>query len=81
MEGEDEAGCTGQTGVLGVPPGADRGGEQWGPLGQALLLPEAQEVRGLVTQHEVALAVAKMQFPSMAVPVEAEVVEAPGMRE
>ena len=44
-------------------------------------MPEAQEVRGLVTQHEVFLAVAKMQFPRVAVPVEAEVVEAPGLRE
>ena len=44
-------------------------------------MPEAQEIKGLVTQHEVFLAVAKMQFPCMAVPVEAEVVEAPGKRE
>lgn len=82
MEGEGEASSTGQTGILGAPPGADRGGEQWGTLGQALLLvPEAQESRGLVTQQEVVLAIAKMKFPSMAVPVEAEVVEAPGVGE
>lgn len=62
MEGEGKAGSTGQTGVLGAPPGADRGGEQWGTLSQALLVvPEAQESRGLVTQQEVVLAVAKMQ--------------------
>ena len=82
VEGEDEAGRAGQTRVLGAPPGADRGGKQRGPRGQGLLLvPEAQGVRGLVTQHEVFLAVAKVQLPRVAVPVEAEVVEAPGLRE
>lgn len=82
MEGEGEASSTGQTGILGAPPGADRGGEQRGALGQVLLLvPEAQEARGLVTQQEVGLAIAKVKFPSMAVPVEAEVVEAPGVGE
>lgn len=44
-------------------------------------MPEAEEVRGLVAQHEVALAVAKTQVAGTAVPVEAEVVEAPGVGE
>lgn len=82
VEGESEVGGTGQAGVLGAPPGADRGGEQWGALVQALLLvPEAEEAMGVVTQQEVVPAVLKVQFPSMAVPVEAEMVEAPGVGE
>lgn len=82
MEGEGEAGGLRQAGVLGAPPRADRGGEQWGALGWTLFLVlEAQEARGLVTQQEVVLAVAKVQFPSVTVPVQAEVVEAPGFRE
>lgn len=82
MEGEVEAGGMRQAGVLGAPPGSDGGGEQWGALGWTLFLVlEAQEVRGLVTQQEVLLAVAKVQFPSVTVPVQAEVVEAPAVRE
>lgn len=82
MEGEGEVGGTGQADVLRAPPGGDRSGEQRGPLGQALLLVlEAEEARGLVTQQEVVLAIEKMQSPSMSVPVEAEMVEAPGVRE
>ena len=38
-------------------------------------MPEAQEVKGLVTQQEVCPAVAEMQSPCVAVPVEAEVIE------
>lgn len=80
VEGEGEVGGTGQAGVLGAPPGADRGGEQRGALVQALLLvSEAEEAMGVVTQQEVVLAVAKVQSASMAVPVEAEVVDAPGV--
>lgn len=82
VEGEGEAGGMRQAGVLGVPPGADRGGEQRGARGRTLfLLLEAQEAGGLVTQQEVVLAVAKVQFPSVTVPVQAEVVEAPGVGE
>lgn len=44
-------------------------------------MPEAQEVKGLVTQQEVFPAVAEMQSPCVAVPVEAEVVEAHAVRE
>lgn len=81
VEGEGEASSPRQAGVLGVPPGADRGGEQWGSLSLALLLvPEAEEAIRLATQQEVVLAIAQMELPGMAVPVEAEVVEAPGLR-
>lgn len=82
MEVEGEAGGPGQAAVLRAPPGPDGGGKQWGSLGAALLLvPEAEQARGLVAQQVVVPAIAEMKLPRVAVPVEAEVVEAPGVRE
>lgn len=82
MEREEEAGSLRQAGVLGAPPGADGGGEQRGPLLQALLLlPEAEEAGGSATQQVIVLAIAQVEPPGVEAPVEAEVIEPSGLWE
>lgn len=82
VEGEDEARSPRQAGVLGDLPGADRGGEQWGSLLQAVLLfPEAEESGGLATKQVVMLAIAQVECPSVVTPVEAEVIKPSRLRE
>lgn len=82
MEGEDEAWSSRQAGVLWALPGADRGGNQWSPLFQALLLfPVAEEVGGSATKQVIILAIAQVEPPSVAAPVEAEMIESSRFRE
>lgn len=76
VEGEDEARSPRQAGVLRDLPGADRGGDQRGSLLQALLLfPVAEESGSLATKQVIVLPIAQVESPSVAAPVEAEVIE------
>lgn len=82
VEGEDEACSPRQAGILGALPGADRGGDQWDSLLQARLrFPEAKKAGGLATKQVIMLAIAQVEPPSVAAPVEAEVVESSRLRE
>lgn len=76
VEGEDETRRPRQAGVLRDLPGADRGGDQRGSLLHALLLLlEAEEPGGVAAEQVVVLPIAQVEPPSVAAPVEAEVIE------